>query len=840
MELLNPEQFIDLLDRTSSEDADVRSDAESEIRILTSTNIFQYFNLLILTIGSETVSDKIQQLALIFLKNLIIPTVSKPIKEIQNVWMDPSFSTNRGSIKDIMFFLMKGEGMKFNYSCLIIAAIYQIELENWPELFPLLSQILESVESNHHDIEGVYQVYTEMLFMYSDILVRKVARENVESINSLIASIFAVLQCPEFELQIRDKAALLLKKLIECMWQTPIFNGPDQINSLLEIYPQVMPIIEGRSFETMYDILILLAKNYSNNIESIGSRICDYGIQGFACLTAELKCITINFWNRIAKLKVAREIIGENQEKIVNDLESLLVPTEEDTEFEVPYCASTCFGSFAVLFKDEFFNAVSEPIPGMLEGEDWRNAYAALLGIRGLIEIKESDVIFRFIESVMQQIVNLFGSENADLKRLSVAVTTEIITHYPKIVLQSDELLNIAFDYAQHEQEDTPEQFAYSLSLLGKAVKHSNIMFINTKYNDLFEFSKSLLSVEVIEDKQLELYVFDEFEELVQRTTRDFYQPIYTQLSEFVDYILATLHGSDESDEKPFLFRLQNICHTIKVIVASVQLPDEAFSDIIGKLFSVMDEFGVLLSTEIFMIFQSIISALREGNKFVPYADSFMHFVELALGSEIPDLIGVAVEAYGLMLKNLGSSGTHYIGLLPNVVHIFRENASPSFPTVYCRFFKGLKNAISGLGGQFPPELTDEIMEEIYEFITHPIDKRNEGEIETFSEIVPFVLFAIEEIYKSLNKDDLSRFVIFAKKSLFKGLFEKIYQLEAFSDQVLYSFGKCIYSVASALGTKVSIQMKHESIRKMIEMCINSSNEDLRKFAKIKLSKFVE
>ena len=830
---LNLDEFIDILQLSISDDSEKVKEGLRIINLLKSDQLNDYLNLLIFTFTNDSTPDNIKHTSIVYFKNEITPTYSKPLKTIQELWFKQISEINRNTVKDFVLYLRTQEGLPFNFGCLLIATIYLIEQDTWNNLLPNLSSILES-NCTHHDIYGIIRIYTEIFYLFPEKNLNKAVRNFQDNFIQLIQVILSILQDENFEPIIREESSFLLYKMIQAIPKSPIFKSQESISSILDIFPQTMPIANEKSFETMYDILFLFLEQYPDLIQPEKDRIISYCVLGFSCTTVDFLIIVINFLGKIPQLSYAKELIEGSEDSIFDQLKNFMIPNEElDPKFLVSSVASDCFGQFCILYREQMFSNFSPQIIPMLQDNDWHNVYAGLLGLRSLIHIKDLYLITNFFNENIQIIIDLFNSEDANIAKLAISVTCNILQNYPKIGEESDGLIGFAIEFLKNSSGQELEKFIYALSFLSTVIQNSNIIYINSNYPELFEITTSLVNSDDIEDRNLQNSVFDVFKVLVCRTKEpNFREQMLDQLNTFITTMNNLLHGTPS--EQSFL-RLQNICSTIKCIIDNIQISDELYTSLIENMFTTMDTFPQLIDTDIFSIFSSIFKVLKkkkEFAKFVEYIQPFIMFCRRSLASQIPELIGESAEAYSYLLLLFHSSlESDYKELINDIVNIIVNEANPSYTNVYSKMMYSIGNCIAALGSSFSNEHINQIMNEIYLFITKDFDSRNQNEIETFREILPSILYLIKSVYEYYNiqDNDFDSFMIFAKQNYIKIILQKIQTFKLYDSLILIGALQSLKAITNSLKNKINVQLRSPPVKNLLQVAQSSEEQKVKK-----------
>ena len=129
----------------------------------------------------------------------------------------------------------------------------------------------------------------------------------------------------------------------------------------------------------------------------------------------------------------------------------------------------------------------------MIQDEDWHLQYTSLLGIFSLIQIKDLIILNQYLDENMQLIINLFQSPISTVAKLAIQLSCDILDHYPKVGLEADGLLRVAYEFACESVEGEPEKLEYALTFLSKAIQKSSIVIVNEQYQDLLSFAIYLI-----------------------------------------------------------------------------------------------------------------------------------------------------------------------------------------------------------------------------------------------------------------------------------------------------------------------------------------------------------
>ncbi|EAY22021.1 hypothetical protein TVAG_456560 [Trichomonas vaginalis G3] len=830
------DEFFQVFKNSISNDERIGNASESAINIFAQQNPSNFIIYLYRILITQEVEENYRLFALINLKNLITPSYSHNISSILEALNQIQPANQKNDIFEIFMYYSQIECKLQSLACHSTALYFRFDIENYTNT--IINRINEMTSASEQDINvlvGIGNIFVELFLNLTTMELRKFIRYAKTEIVAQIYNLFiSILSNIEIDEKIREI-------YLECIYQfflklelKQFTTDTNPVLTFFELLPKILPYTQEKSFSICHTILLLIIRKYYANIGEGFQQIYYIGNCGLQMENLSFKCIAIDFWSDVAKInkqiinatKNSQNLILNNAENIVPILVECLSISENPSEEEYDACkkATKALKNISIILPKQILDNYGNDICNWLQSNDKKAIYKALLLLHAFVSSKKTIIFSEFVISQLQYILNRFGDENVMIKKLAIVVMSKIVKVFQNDLRNEDNIVSIALEFVK--SVDDPQNLTYGLHFLCPVLEITNEVFLNNIYEDVYSFLLEIMTNESISNEGNLLFeAFNAFDILIQRKCEHFRELNIKTIETLLNLIETTLTSFQNSvDSVPFPDRkLQLACLSVSILLDNTPSSLLDYEAIVNQLFNIYNNFDLPIRVDLFLVIESVIKNDKD-NIFLQFGDAFVMFIENALNSQIPDLIGTAAEAFGSYMYAYRANAICYGQTLEHILYILQNDATPQYPVVYSRLISCVGLVLTGVREQMPDNVFSQIIEILTSFMNTKVE---ENEKENYIEVIPSILQTLKRLFATSEENHDQQFIRWTKKNVFSTFISQIWENKIFNDQILSLILDLLETIGNVLKGNISVSLRTPTIKYLVEEALFSFDENL-------------
>lgn len=843
--------FYSLFQSSTSEDQRLREASESRLSIVERDEPVNYILYLIQILNNDSTPPNFKMLALIYFKNYIVPSGNRNIQIIKETFNSFDPIMIKTDILSMLLYFSQTENNLRSLASITTALYIRIDNQAFvPILIDRFNEMCEQFSMDFFIVSGFFSILNEIFINFDkNELLRFQRLYTYKNLARTYIFVTTALTNTNFNDEMRE----ILLTCIKMFYSRIKFNNMypefpenfDHINFFLESLFAVLPYCNENNFGLTHSILALITEKHYEIIDKYFETIFKIGNLSLEMSTLSFKCIAIDFWADIAIIekkqiiylqkyphfKCQKLILNSSQEIVPKLINCFIIPDDPTEEvFDTCRKAVNTLSYVINLMPNEILSNIEENVNSWIDSENSRDNYAALMIIESITRSKQPVIFNDLIKSVIQKVLNFFNSSDELIRKTSISLVSMIVEEFQN-VFENDNFLSLSFDFASQCLSVSMDYTASSLGLLGPVIKTANETYLNAQFEEIFNFLFSIMNNETLSNEVPVLYeAFTDFDYLISRTCFTFFNLHIRALEVLITGINSILSSMQDKPEEGIPEKkLQLMCLSIQTILRNTPRDIINYEALINNIFDIYHNYNISLRCDIFLVIESIIESDNK-NVFVKYVDAFVSFVNDALDSQIPDLIGAATQAFGAYLSVMKDDALQNGATFEKILNILKNDATPEYPEVYSRMVL----CVGKLIGAIRPKIPQLVFSSITEFLTAFLQFKVEGRYrENYIEVLPSMLYTLIEVYRTTPVPIEPSFISWTKEILFKKFVQYLWDSSIFNDEILMLLMELFDKIISCLGGNIGVSFKLQFVQSLFREACSSFDEKLTRKASL-------